>query len=221
MFFDGGKSDDSTALMASCVNREYDFVVGVWERPPKARDNKTWTAPRGEVLQRGFEAAERMNVVAFWGDPSHAKDDDDDKAYWDGVLDSWHREMHLGLSPWAVRSGDRAHSILWDMSSPDHQRSFVAAAMQTVADFERLNDVEEFDPLVRIDGHPALVLHLRNAKRNPNTIYGVSLMKEGPDSARKIDLAVALVGARMLKRVVLNLKKDDKQPSRTAGRLWG
>jgi len=220
MFFDGGKSDDSTALMGSCVNREFDFVVGVWQRPPKARSDKSWTAPRGEVMERGLEAAERMNVVAFWGDPSHAKDDEDDVAYWDGVLDAWHRKLHLGLNPWAVKQGDRAHSILWDMSNPDHQNSFVQAAMTVVAEFEHLNDVEEFDPIIRIDGHPALMDHLRNAKKNPNSRYGVSLMKEGRESARKIDLAVALVGARMLRRVVLNAKQELEEPMK-AGRLWG
>jgi hypothetical protein len=39
----------------------------------------------------------------------------------------------------------------------------------------------------------------------------VSLGKEHRESARKVDLAVCAVGARMLRRVVLNLRASKKQ----------
>jgi hypothetical protein len=44
-------------------------------------------------------------------------------------------------------------------------------------------------------------------------------MKEGRESPKKIDLAVCAVGARMLRRVVLNAGlEDDTPPDR---QVWG
>ncbi len=224
LFFDGSKSDDSTGIVASCVDRDYSFVVGVWEKPPAAREGKRsgvkWLAPRGEVRERGLEAIRRLNVQAFWADPSHAKDDEDESRYWDGVLDTWHKAIKDTIDSkwWAVRSGDRAHSVMWDMTSPERHAMFVGAAMRTVDEFEAKNDIEEFAPTLTIDGHPILVKHMRNARKNPNTRWGVSLMKENRESARKIDLAVCLVGARMLRRIVLNLTMQEDAPA--SGDFW-
>ena len=47
-----------------------------------------------------------------------------------------------------------------------------------------------------------LETHLKNAKRAPGK-YGVSIRKEHRESRHKIDLAVCLVGARMLRRTYL------------------
>jgi phage terminase large subunit-like protein len=44
---------------------------------------------------------------------------------------------------------------------------------------------------------------VKNARRAPGK-YGIGLMKEHRESARKIDLAVAAVGARMLWRLYNN-----------------
>jgi hypothetical protein len=41
-----------------------------------------------------------------------------------------------------------------------------------------------------------------NARRRPNR-YGATISKESPKSAKKIDAAVCVVGARMVRRLVL------------------
>ena len=62
--------------------------------------------------------------------------------------------------------------------------------------------------------------HLRNAVRYPHPSgWGISLMKDGRESANKIDLAVAAVGARMLRRVVLNGAPDDEEEVDST--VWG
>ena len=43
---------------------------------------------------------------------------------------------------------------------------------------------------------------MRNAKRAPGN-YGVSVRKDNRESRHKIDLAVCLIGARMLRRIYL------------------
>lgn len=231
MFFDGSKSDDSTALVGCRLSDGYVFTIGVWQKPTGKRGDK-WLAPREAVDERVNEAFRRFKIVAFWGDPSHAKDDEDSSRYWDGLLDRWMQKYAKRsaddvdptrtLDPkfWSIKGGHRKHAIMFDMAGPDQQKLFIGAAETFVEEMETLNDIEEFAPSFEIDGHPALVQHLKNAVRHPHPSgWGTSLMKEGRESPKKIDLAVCAVGARMLRRVVLNAGHDEETPpDRT---IWG
>lgn len=219
-FFDGSKTDDSTAIVGCRLSDGYTFLIGVWQKP-KGERGKTWMAPRASVDKRVARMFERFNVVAFWGDPSHAKDDtEDESSYWMPMLDKWMQTYKHRLNPkhWPTKTGLRAHAINWDMSSSDRTKAFIKAAEQAVADFENLNDIEEFEPQIIIDGHPVLVQHLCNAIEHEDPRgWGTSLAKEQKDSPNKIDAAVCLVGARMLRRVVLNLAEDEEEDD---GEIW-
>lgn len=228
MTFDGSKSDDSTVLLGTRLSDGYQFVIGVWQCP-RGEAGKTWLAPREEVDARVKEAMVRFNVVAFWGDPSHAIDDADGSRYWDGYLDKWMREYKDpdpqgrwgGLDPhhWPVKGGHNVHAIMFDMTSTERYKMFVAAAEEYIEALETLNDIEEFEPAFQIDGHPAFITHLRNARRYP-TPFGTSLMKDGRESAKKIDLAVGAVLGRMLRRVVLNRGLEEEE-KKEPGTVWG
>jgi hypothetical protein len=227
MFFDGSKSDDSTALVGCRLSDGYCFVIGIWAKPGGSRGDG-WLAPRGAVDQRVDEAFKRFKIVAFWGDPSHTKDETDDSSYWTGMLDKWMRVYknypdgtpRLDPKHWPVKSGLQKHAVNFDMTGAERLKAFIAAAEQTVDDFETLNDIEEFAPTFEIDGHPALVTHLKNAIQHFHPAgWGTTLMKDGRDSPRKIDLAVCLVGARMLRRVVLNLHEEEETVD--PGEIWG
>ena len=222
-FFDGSKSDDSTAIVGCRLSDGYCFLIGVWAKPKDDKDNK-WLAPRGAVNRRVDEMFARFNVIAFWGDPSHAKDaegQENESSYWMPSLDLWMRTYKERLDPkhWPVKSGLRAHAINWDMTGADKTKAFIDAAEQTVEDFENLNDIEEYDPTFKFDGHPVLVQHLKNAiKHFDPRGWGISLSKEQKDSPRKIDCAVCLVGARMLRRIVLNLADEEEEDQ--PGEIW-
>jgi hypothetical protein len=220
-FFDGSKTDDSTAIVGCRASDGYCFLIGVWQKP-KGERGETWMAPRASVDRRVDKMFERFNVVAFWGDPSHAKDDEEDESsYWMPMLDKWMQKYKDRLDPkhWPVKSGLSKHAINWDMTSADRTKAFIAAAEQTVEDFETLNDIEEFEPTFRIDGHPVLVQHLKNAIKHMDPRgWGESLSKEQKDSPRKIDAAVCLVGARMLRRFVLNLAEEEEEEK--PGEIW-
>ena len=231
MFFDGSKSDDSTALVGCRLEDGYTFTIGVWQRPPGKRGEK-WLAPREAVDARVNDAFKRFNIVAFWGDPSHTKDDEDSTRYWDGYLDRWMQKYAKRsvddkapgrtLDPkfFPIKSGHRKHAVMFDMAGPDQQKLFIAAAEEFVEAMETLNDIEEFAPTFQIDGHPALIQHLNNAVRHPHPSgWGVSLMKESRESPKKIDLAVCAVGARMLRRVVLNSGVEEEKPKDNT--IWG
>lgn len=229
MFFDGSKSDDATALVGCRLSDGYIFTIGVWQKPPGKR-GEDWTAPREHIDMRVREAHKRFNMVAFWGDPSHTLNDTGDGSrYWDSYFDAWMRDFTsdrycemVGRTPldkahWPVKSGHGIHAVMFDMTSRERHGIFVAAAEEFIEALETLNDIEEFAPTFTIDGHPALVAHMLNARRFP-TEHGISLMKNGRESNKKIDLAVGAVGARMLRRIVLNRGVEEVK---TAGEIWG
>ena len=224
MFLDGSKSDDATAIVGCRLSDGYCFTLGIWQKPAGDRGKK-WLAPRAAVDKRVDEIFQRFNVVAFWGDPSHTKDETDDSSYWLGMFDKWMRVYKDRLDPkfWPVKTGLQSHAINFDMTGAERQKMFIKAAEIVVDEFETLNDIEEFEPQFEIDGHPALVTHLKNAIEHFHPSgWGTTLMKDARDSPRKIDLAVCLVGARMLRRVVLNgeEEEDDKPKKGAWGEIW-
>lgn len=223
VFGDGSKSDDSTGLVACRISDGFTFQLGVWQKPAKERGKEaveSWQVSRPAVDRRVREVMGRFNVVAFWFDPSHAKDDEDDTRYWDTLIDEWHRDFGpvLDKKAWAMKSGTRTHSVLFDMATPNNQALFVGGAMTFVEEMESKNDIEEYAPLFQICGSPALVRHMQNARMAPSK-YGTSLMKENRESAKKIDLAVCAVGARLLRRIYLNTSVDQEKPR--SGAAWG
>lgn len=206
VFFDGSKSDDATALVGCRVSDGHVITLGMWQRPPGERGTG-WTAPRSEVDARVRQVFEQYTVVAFWADPSHTRDDETQDRYWDALIDEWHRRWSHQLQVWAV-PGRNGHAVMWDMTAPKRVAEFTAAAERTALEIE--------DRSFTHDGDRRLVIHVRNARRYPNR-YGVSLWKGHRESARKVDLAVAMVGARMLRRLVLN---NPSRKRRRSGKVW-
>lgn len=210
LFFDGSKSGDSTALVGCRVSDGYTFLVGLWEKPAGDR-GRTWLAPRDAIDARVHEAFDTFNVVAFWADPSHAKDDADGVRYWDTLIDSWHLKWGEQLVVWAQQGGDRVHSILWDMAAPAHGTTFSEAVVRVQDEFDSRNVVW--------DGHPGLRAHLSNARAFMGK-YGQIIRKPGRGSNKKIDAAVCFIGARMLARIVQNKPEKDDSSRRKAGDVW-
>ena len=208
VFFDGGKSDDHTAISGCRLSDGYTFGIGFWGRPKTHDARLPWFAPRADVDERMVEAHERFNVIALWADPSHAKDDEDDTPYWDGLLDEWHRRWKDELKFWAVKTGDGVHSVKWDMTSPVRQGHFVEAAQEFVRDMQE----HSFQHC----GHPMWIRYMKNAKRVMSA-HGVTLWKGSRGSKRKIDGAVTHVGARMMRKMILNRAEEQKP---RGGRFW-
>jgi len=213
-FFDGSKSDDSTALVACRISDGYCFTIGTWNRPLQKERAKGWLAPRQDVDDRVKEMFRRFRVVAFFADPSHTKDDSGLR-YWDSLIDDWHRLYGEQLLLWSIKSGANTHSILWDMTSIERQRQFVAGVERTTTELEHKDAFGDWQPEFRHDGDPILMTHMKNSRRAPNDL-GVSMRKENRESLKKIDAAVCLVGARMLRRAVLNAgieEQPEEHPS--------
>jgi len=209
MTFDGSKTDDATVLNGTRLSDGYSFVIGIWQDRSKRDPKKPskYLIPREAVSARVDEAFERFNIVAFWGDPSHAKDDSNEaEMYWDPYFDRWHRKYSERIDKrfWAVQSGHKVSMCMWDMTSPQRQEEFTAAAMVVHDAIMVQDDFGTYLPRFLHDGHPALLEHLKNARRAENK-WGVSVRKEGRESPKKIDLGVGLILGQMLAKVVLNL----------------
>lgn len=199
LFFDGSKSDDATAVVACRLSDGHVVTAGIWQKPVGA-EGEGWVVDRTDVDDTVRKVLDEGHVVAFYADPSHTKDGDGITGFWDATIDGWHRDYANKLKHWSVRSGDGKHSIMWDMTSPARSGQFTQAAATFVEELE--------GGKVTIDGNKTLRQHLKNARRAVNR-WGVSLSKEHRESARKIDAAVCAVGARMLRRIVLNADLAD------------
>ncbi|MBQ1164893.1 terminase, partial [Streptomyces sp. A73] len=78
---------------------------------------------------------------------------------------------------------------MWDMRDRRRQQTFTEAVDRFYRDV--------LERQVPHDGHRELRQHIANARRRTNQ-WGYSIGKEHRESARKVDLAVCAIGARML-----------------------
>lgn len=203
MFLDCSKSEDGTALVGARVSDGYRFVLGYWQRPPGER-GKGWMVSREAVDVTVRKAFADYQVVGFFGDPSHAVEDETFQRFWDPVFDVWHRDFGKKLRVKA-RTGKGAHSVMFDMSDFQNLKAFVSQV--SICEQELLDGNLPHSPDVR------LRTHVLNARRFP-TRAGLSIGKENRSSRRKVDLAVSMIGAGLVRRLFLNEGK------KRGGRVW-
>jgi hypothetical protein len=196
LFGDGSKSDDATVIVACRIPDGAVFTVGVWQRPPGAR-GKGWVVPRGKVDAVVRHCFDEYLVRGFFFDQSHTRDDETQEAFFAGLVDQWHRAYGRKLKVWARGSqrGRDGHAVDFDMAKRVNQVTFIEALPAVEADIDA--------GVFKFDGDPRMRGHLLNARRIP-TKAGPSIGKEHRESKRKIDLAVGLVGARMIRAMYLN-----------------
>lgn len=210
LFLDCSKNEDCTVLVGCRLTDGHVISLGCWQRPHGKRA-EDWSVPRNEVDAHIEEAMAQYKVCWFGVDPSPAKDDESGHLYWMPLIDQWHQRYARKLPIWAT-PGRGGHSVLFDMrqSQPggrDRMRLFTEQAMQTVEEIETERTLTH-------DGNPLLRQHVFNARRRPNQ-WGIGLGKLNRDSDKKVDYAVAMVGARMGR--ILALRSGKVTPHRTGG----
>ena len=190
MFFDGSRSNDHTALVGCCMSDGHIFKIGHWA-PEKA--SGLVNVPKVDAAVR--KAFEDYQVVAFWADVRE----------WESFTrTTWPEDLGDGLILPAVRGqGMSASLVAWDMRS--HAYQFAEAAETAYDEIQK----QAFTH----DGSADMGEHVSNCR--VNEFKGrFSVKKESPKSPKKIDLAVCMIGARMLYRAVLSSKEwaARKQP---------
>lgn len=175
--FDGGRTDDSSALVAVRVSDGAPFLLGLWEKPEGAAGHG-WEVDKSQVRDMVAHAFTRFDVVGFFSDV----------AEWETDVDLWRDTYGEKL---LVKATTR-HTVALDMRS--HQADVVRA----VENLHRAIVENE----IHHDGDPRLRRHVLNARRRPNR-YGISFGKETRESPKKVDALAALVLARMARSAVI------------------
>jgi hypothetical protein len=206
MFGDGSKSDDATGLVGLRVSDGHAQVLHV-QQPKKGQ-----VVNRDAVDHAVVEAMAKFKVVAFWFDPSHAKDDDaeGDNRFWWPLVDKWSLLYGKRLKCHPVKTGSKAHAVAFDMALPSSQQTFVQGCEQVLGELEGQH-VDPDSATVTFKASQWLTTHLENAKAAPGK-FGVGIRKEHRESRHKIDLAVCLVGAHTLRRIYLLGQKTKGAP---------
>lgn len=185
MFFDGSKSRDATALVGCTVESGHVFTLGVWEPDPAHTSDETVSPAEVDMTVR--QAMANYHVVAFFADVRE----------WEQfTLTTWPQDFGDKLKVWAAPSSRPPQPIAWDMRG--HQYEFAKATEACHA--------EILDQAFTHDGHAAVGRHVANARRRPYR-DALGIGKESPDSRRKIDAAVCVIGARMVRRMALGSGK--------------
>lgn len=190
--FDGGKTDDATALVAVRVKDMTAFVLCLEEKPDGPLGDG-WQVDRFKVDGAVREAFRLYGVQAFYADV----------ALWESYLDDWAQEFGEQL---VVKASER-HSIAWDMRS---------SVQKVVRAHERLMQAI-FDKKLGFDGDADLRRHALNARRRTDNNYGVSFGKESRESPRKVDAYAALMLAH---EALHDLRTRGKQPQQRTNRGW-
>lgn len=172
--FDGSRKrsrhvTDATALVACSVYDRHIFLPlekSVWEQPENAKD---WQIPAEEVVDSVAECFRKYTVVGFFADP----------AKWEGWVSMWEAQYGPKLK---VRSSQQ-HPIEWWFSG--------GRGLQIVRIVEQFHSAVLDGELTHDDSY-FLNKHILNARRRPTT-YGIEIAKEFPDSANKIDAAIASI----------------------------
>lgn len=196
LFFDGSKSRDATALVGCELATGHVFTLGVWEPDPSHESDETVDAVAVDAAVGA--AFERYNVVAFFADVKE----------WESfALTDWPARYSDDLVVWAAPAARPPQPIAWDMRS--HGVDFARAA-------EACRE-EIVTGAFTHDGDSRTARHVGNAHRKPVRDL-VSVSKSSPDSRRKIDAAVCVIGARMVRRLVLGSKEYQRRMRRATGR---
>ncbi len=184
--FDGGKTDDATALIAIRVADRLVQTLGIWQAPdgPRGRD---WEVDRAEVDGVFRNAFTTYDVVGAFADV----------ALWESYVDQWSMDYRNQLK---IRASNRS-VVGWDMRSglKDSTLANEALVAAVLDGAIRHSTGEPVDTLLRV--------HVLNARRRLNR-YGLSFGKEHRESARKVDGWAAMLLADMARARYL-----DKHPT--------
>lgn len=192
-FFDGSKSRDATALVGCRVEDGHVFTLGVWEPDPNDPADTVDAADVDRVVTQMFD---RFTVPVFFADV---------KEWEQFALTEWPARYKGSLKMWAAPQARPPQPVAWDMRG--HAYEFAKATEACHA--------EIVEGAFTHDGDSRVARHVANARRRPYR-DAIAIGKESPDSPRKIDAAVCVVGARMVRRMWMQSGKRRPKSGRAA-----
>jgi hypothetical protein len=201
--FDGGKTDDATALVAKRLSDGVIFPIMIWEKPPSHVDTD-WQIDRRQVDSYVHWCFKTFSVLAFYADV----------AKWESYIDSWSDAYRGQL---AIKASPKS-AIGWDMRGGREKITRANEALMTAV-FESRALREEGAPEAELpfkhNGNRVLRRHALNARRRENP-WGTTFAKETRESPLKVDAYAATLLAEMAYR---DLRESGKNKRRRPGRV--
>jgi phage terminase large subunit-like protein len=182
MGFDGGKTDDATALVAIRMKDRLAVPLGIWEQPPGPA-GEGWEVDQQRVSDVVGNAFGTYHVVGFFADVAN----------WQSYIDFWARQYGETL---LVKASPK-HKIARDMRGGLRELTY--------ANERLLATIQTGD--MKHNGDPTLRRHVLNARRWPNN-FGLSFGKEHRESSKKVDGYSALMLADMAYNAVVDSGKS-------------
>jgi len=161
--FDGGKTDDATALVAIRLSDKLIVPLAVWQKPEGA---KNWHINEAEVETEVHQAMATFKVSAFYADVYP----------WESYINGWadaYRETLL------IKATSKS-TIGFDMRGNAERIARGNEALLAMIQ----------DKKIAHNGDKILKIHVLNAKRRRNQ-YGLTFGKEHAESPRKVDAYAA------------------------------
>jgi phage terminase large subunit-like protein len=184
--FDGARTRDATALVATHVESGYQWLVGLWERPTALRPEDSWEVPAGEVDEAVTACFERWDVWRMYLDPP----------YWETWADTWHGRW----------GGERV--LYWYTLRTRPMAFAIAAFQQAIAAGELRHDGHP-DLTRHIGNAMRRPVTLRDDNDRPMWL----IQKERPDSPHKIDAAMASILSWEARGDAIKAGAQTKHPS--------
>lgn len=188
LFFDGSLSRDATALVGCRMSDGHVFTLGVWY---PAHERQIDVPAVESTVARVFED---YDVVGFFADVREWESQT--KVTWP---DAYGDRLIVKAAP----SARQPQTIAWDMRS--RRREFGDACETARGEISTAAFTH--------DGNEDLTRHVLNA-RQAFRDGRIGVAKESPDSPNKIDAAVCMIGARMVRRIVLASPEWEKRQRR-------
>lgn len=191
--FDGGRTDDATALVAIRIRDRLVVPLAIWQSPPRTRDRKQvkWEMDPMQVTAEVHLAFSSYNVKAFYADVQG--------------YDSWIFQWEAQYAPRLEAGVSPKRPIAYDMRG--HQE-------ETIRGHEAfMRDV--LDRRIWHNGDPILRKHALNARRRTENRYGISFGKESRESPNKIDAYAATICAYLALRALLREDKNEPEKNKT------
>ncbi|WP_180931865.1 terminase [Streptomyces sp. AJS327] len=168
--FDGGRTDDATALVACRVSDRTFYPLAVWERPDGPA-GEGWEVDRTAVDGVVRNALEVYDVVAFFADV----------ALWESYVDAWSEDYRDRL----VVKASAQSAVGRDMRGGLQELTLANERLVSAVEERKVQHPGRLTQLGQ-----TLRRHVLNARRRPNR-FGLSFGKTNRESAHKIDAYAA------------------------------
>jgi hypothetical protein len=162
--FDGGMTDDSTALVAIRLEDKLIVPLASWHKPETG--GKGWSINPAEVETEVHQAFATFDVLAFYADVYPFE------SYINGWADAYRDKLLIKASP--------KSTIGFDMRGNAERIARGNEALLAMIQNKRIFH----------NGDKALRVHVLNTKRRRNQ-YGLTFGKEHAESSRKVDMYAA------------------------------